>query len=343
MSYRYSHVPRQELLQLIAEREGISEEHICLGSGSGQVLMFYAGYLEKVETMAGGNVVASIPSYVRFTDAMEKAGCESRLVPLNEELTDDLPAMATQIDENTKCVYICNPNNPTGAIANPAALREFVIETAKTCPVMVDEAYLECSDDFETNTMADLVRAGHDVIVVRTFSKIYGMAGARVGYGIVGPANRSKGLLDFADPLQQFTRSGLVAAIASLKDTGYVDRTRLLIKSERDKLLALLHEFGCHYSEPQGNFVFFQHEGISTTDFRAEMQKDGLQVARDFPPYLDWCRISIGSPDEMELARNAITRIMTEVLGRSSAEVDASVSAVATAGVSHHATDLARL
>eukprot|EP01046_Picozoa_sp_COSAG06_P055065 COSAG06_NODE_10001_length_1772_cov_1.407651_3_plen_131_part_00 len=103
---------------------------------------------------------------------------------------------------------------------------------------------LECSDNFEENTMADLVRAGHDVIVVRTFSKIYGLAGARVGYGIVGPAARAKGLMDFADPLQQFTRAGLVAAIASLKDEGYVERTRLLIKAERDKLIECISQFG---------------------------------------------------------------------------------------------------
>jgi histidinol-phosphate aminotransferase len=146
MSYRYSHVPSSEFLALVAEKEGVPPEHICLGSGSGQVLMFYAGYLEKAETMEGGNVVASIPSYVRFTQAMEKAGCESRLVPLNDELTDDLPAIKEQIDENTKCVYICNPNNPTGAVADPAALREFVIETSKTCPVMVDEACASLSN-----------------------------------------------------------------------------------------------------------------------------------------------------------------------------------------------------
>jgi histidinol-phosphate/aromatic aminotransferase/cobyric acid decarboxylase-like protein len=94
---------------------------------------------------------------------------------------------------------------------------------------------LECSDNFEENTMADLVR---------TFSKIYGLAGARVGYGIVGPAARAKGLMDFADPLQQFTRAGLVAAIASLKDEGYVERTRLLIKAERDKLIECISQFG---------------------------------------------------------------------------------------------------
>lgn len=114
--------------------------------------------------------------------------------------------------------------------ADPAALRAFVVEAARICPVMIDEAYLELSDDFKTNTMADLVRAGHDVIVVRTFSKVYGLAGARVGYGIVGPAQRAQGLLDHAEPLQQFTRNGLVAAIASLRDEGYVERTRLRIK-----------------------------------------------------------------------------------------------------------------
>lgn len=87
-----------------------------------------------------------------------------------------------------------------------------------------------------------------------------------------------------------------------------------LSQAERDKVLALLGELGMAYADPQTNFVFFQHRGISTALFRAEMAADGLQVARDFPPYNDWCRISIGSPNEMRLARASIKRIVTEVV-----------------------------
>jgi len=210
-------------------------------------------------------------------------------------------------------------DNPTGAIADPVALREFVIAAAKRCPVMVDEAYLECSDDFEANTMAPLARDGHDVIVVRTFSKVYGLAGLKVGYGLTGPAERCRQLNEYAEPRVGYARTGLVAAIASLGDDGYVERTRLKIKAERDKVLALLDSFQLPYAQPQANFVFFQHPGISTQDFRARMEEDGISVARDFPPYLDWCRLSIGAPDEMELARASIARILSEVVGESAA------------------------
>lgn len=114
MSYRYSHVPRAEMMRLLAEKEGVPEGHICLASGSGQVLRFYADYLSATTDLTGGNVVSSKPSYLRFTQAMTRHGCESRTVALNEEMTDDLPALAARIDDNTKAVYVCNPNNPTG-------------------------------------------------------------------------------------------------------------------------------------------------------------------------------------------------------------------------------------
>ena len=98
-----------------------------------------------------------------------------------------IEAMAAKIGPDTKCIYLCNPNNPTGTVVPPDKLRAFAIEVSKRVPVFIDEAYLECADDFAANTMVGLVRDGHNVTVARTFSKIYGLAGQRIGYGVMRP------------------------------------------------------------------------------------------------------------------------------------------------------------
>lgn len=300
--HRYPFSLTPKLVQLIADREGVPVDHIVLGVGSGEILETYGIYLGRQR----GEVLTVSPGYMQLTGAMARMGSRVVAVPLNDRLEHDLDAMAAKITADTKAVYLCNPNNPTGTIVNAARLRAFCIEISKKVPVFIDEAYLQCADDFAANTMVGLVRDGHNVTVARTFSKLYGLAGQRIGYGVMRP--------EMAEAVRAFSTGsvnllGVVGAIASLEDPGYVEATRLQIKAGREALLGVLRELGRRYAEPQGNFVFF-HTGRPIAEFQRQMRAENVIVARPFAPTLEWCRISIGSPAEMAVCHAALRKVL---------------------------------
>jgi histidinol-phosphate aminotransferase len=298
--YPFALTPR--LVATIAAKEGVTPEHIQLGVGSGELLEVYGMYFGRDK----GEVVSAAPGYMQFIGAMQRMGTRAVTVPLNDRLEHDLDAMAAAVGPDTKCVYICNPNNPTGTLVAAAKLRAFALEVSKRVPVFIDEAYLDCADDYAGNTMVDLVRDGHDVTIARTFSKIHGLAGQRIGYAVTSPA-RAKAIRPFLGGSVNLL--GVVAAQASVDDPGYIEALRRRIKAGRDALIAVLNELGCRYAEPQGSFVFFQ-TGRPIAEFQAAMRAEGILVARPFPPLLDWCRITIGTEEEMVLAHAAIRKVL---------------------------------
>ena len=301
--HRYPFNLTPELVKRLAAKEGVSTDHIVAGVGSGEILETYGVYLGRQR----GEVITASPGYMQMTDAMQRMGSRVVSVPLNDRLEYDLEAMAAKITPETKAVYICNPNNPSGTIVEPARLRAFAIAAAKKVPVFIDEAYLQCSDHFAANTMVGLVREGHNVTVARTFSKLYGLAGQRMGYGIM-PPEMAKGLREFMTGSVNLL--GVVGALASLEDPTYVEVTRRKIKAGRDALIAVLQEHGRKYAEPQGNFVFF-HTGIPITEFSQRMRAENVIVARPFAPLTEWCRISIGSPEEMAVCHAALRKVLS--------------------------------
>ena len=300
-SHYYPFAEQRVLTEKIAALEGVPADHIVMGVGSGEILEIWGIYLGREK----GEVVTASPGYLQMPSAMERMGSKVVTVPLNEKLEHDLDAMAAKVGVNTKCVYICNPNNPTGTIVNAAKLRAFCVEVSKKCPVFIDEAYLQCADDFAGNTMVGLVRDGHNVAVARTFSKLYGLAGMRVGYGVMQP--------EMARSIREFSTGslnllGILAATASLGDPTYATEMRAKIKAARTALIDVVKSLGRRYAEPQGNFVFF-HTGMPIATFQAKMRAENVAIARPFPPLLDWARISIGKPEEMTMCHAALRKI----------------------------------
>ncbi|MFZ9683113.1 MAG: pyridoxal phosphate-dependent aminotransferase [Cephaloticoccus sp.] len=299
---RYPMNEGRDLVAMLAAKEGVKPEQIVLGAGSGEILEACGLLLGG----PGGEVVCAKPTYGQLTAAMARRGSTLVEVPLNDRKEHDLAAMAAAVSATTQCVYVCNPNNPTGTVVDAAELREFVRTAAATAPVVVDEAYLECSDDFAGRTLVGLVAEGHDVMVLRTFSKIHGLAGQRIGYGITSPARAAKlGPYVIGGP----NLLALVGAKANLDDVNYVARTRREIKAGRDAVIAVLEELGRDYAVPHGNFVFF-HSGMPIVEFRRRMLAEGVHVGRPFPPFFDWGRISIGTPDEMAAAHAALRAVL---------------------------------
>ncbi len=302
-AFRYATADQaQKLVGLLAAANRLKAENVVLGSGSAEILDNYAMWLAK---QGPGEVLTVQPGYLKFTNEMKALGATVVALPVGPDMGYDLDAMAAKVGANTRCVYICNPNNPTGTLLPPEKLKAFCIEISKKCPVLVDEAYLECSDNFEANTMAPLVAAGHNVVVTRTFSKIYGLAGQRIGYGLM-PAAVAKDVA--ALTTARLNLLGLLAATAGFEDKEFVKDSRAKIKAERDKLCATLKELKLPYAEPQGNFVFFK-TGLPIATVQAKMEAEKVLVGRAFPPALDWCRISIGSPAEMAMADSALRKV----------------------------------
>jgi histidinol-phosphate aminotransferase len=299
---RYPYGEVNELIDLIAKKEGVTPDHIVLGVGSGELL-------ETVGVIYGlqkGDAIYASPGYLQLPRVMEAAGGRAVPVPVNARQEHDLDAMASKVGGQNSVVYLANPNNPTGTVVDPTALAAFVKEVSAKAFVLLDEAYLDIADNYTGRTLVGLVREDRNLLVARTFSKIYGLAGMRIGYGVTSPKIaaqlRSYGLGTLTSP-------SIAGAVASLKDEGYVAATRAKIVAEKEKLLALLRELGRPYAESQTNFVFFQ-TGRPHAEVAAAMLRESVSIARAFPPMLDWARISIGLPEENALARAALRKVL---------------------------------
>ena len=292
------------LVSLIADRERVPRDHILLGCGSGEILAM-AGMAYGTP---GGDVVAADPTYQGLVRYAEDGGAYIHRVPLDGEMVHDLEAMERRVTSSTSLVYVCNPNNPTGTIVPPASHRDFCLSVAPRSLVFVDEAYIDLLDDPDRHTMTDLVRDGHNVLIARTFSKIHGLAGLRIGYALARP--------DILDRIRPFGMGGtsvlgLHAATASLQDTAFQRTSRQHIAEGRQALYTLFEEVGYTYTPSSTNFVFFQ-TGMPIRDFRQRMAQRHVQVARPFPPYEDWCRVSIGTRTDMEAFAVALRAVVAE-------------------------------
>ena len=298
---RYPYEAMRDLQKLLAEKEGVSPEHIVIGSGSSEILSM-AGLVYGLE---GGEIVAAYPTYQGLTRYAEQVGAYVHWVPLDGDMAHDLEAMERRMTSATGLVFVCNPNNPTGTVVEAERLRAFCREASKRAVVFLDQAYVELMDD-GGETMLDLVLDGHNVILSRTFSKIHGLAGLRVGYGIARP--------DIAERLGRYRMSspnvlGLRAAAASYGDEDFQAFSRKKVAEGRRYVYGLLDELGLRYVPSQGNFVFF-HTGQPIEAFGTAMQERGILVGRPFPPYLDWCRLSMGKLEDLETFGTALREMM---------------------------------
>lgn len=290
---RYARDESMALLEALAEREGVPTDHVLMTAGSGPILMM-AGIAYAEE---GKNMVTVTPGYLQLTRTFKAHGGSIKEVPLTDDLVHDLDAMLAAIDENTALVYICNPNNPTGTVVDPEALKSFIAEVPESVLVFVDEAYLELAEGgLEKHTMRDLVGEYSNVLVCRTFSKVFGMAGLRIGYGVAQPPILEKiRAYHMGGP----NKLGCVAAVAALEDTEFMEFSIDQYQSVRKMVTDRLDELGLEYADPQGSFVFMK-TGLPISEFQKAMEERNVLVGRPFPPMLDWARISIGTEEEMQ-------------------------------------------
>jgi histidinol-phosphate aminotransferase len=282
---------REEIRETFAKHVGVPADHVLVTQGSSEVLSILA----LAYNMSGGEIVAPWPTFEDLPRWGETLGAKVHKVPLDHRLDHDLYQMDQKINGSTKLVFVCNPNNPTSNLGDDKALREFVSNAAKRTTVIVDEAYYDFVDMPGYKSMTDLVLKGENIIVSRTASKIHGLAGLRVGFAVARP--------DIIKKLGQYVSGdpnvfGLTAANASLMDTEYQAFVKAKNTQGRQMLLDAVTKLGKKVAPSQTNFVFFE-AGKPVEQMQKYFADKGFTIGRAFPPYNDWCRVSIGTPEEM--------------------------------------------
>jgi histidinol-phosphate aminotransferase len=289
---RYPDDEITQLQELLARIEGVSTDHIVIGTGSGELLRA----LGLIHGRNGGEIIAAQPTYLELTGYAEGAGAVLKFVPVDKQLNHDLAAMRAAVSARTRAIYVCNPNNPTGTAISASSIRSFVASLPDSVTTIVDEAYLDFADDTEVRTVADLVSGPKRVVVLRTFSKIHGMAGVRCGYAIARPEVAAE---IAATRMTTENIFAMRAARASLGDKAFLADTRRRIIASRKRITDELTRLGRAFARPQTNFVFFD-TGAPLEQFQHFMQARNILVGRLFPPYDNWCRITIGTESEVD-------------------------------------------
>lgn len=279
----------------IAEREGVKAENILIGPGS-------TDFLEKFAIaffMNGGNLVSADPTFMTLISVAEAVGAEWKNIPLTKSWSHDLPAMERAVDQDTKMVYVCNPNNPTGTLTESGDLISFIDRVSARVPVFVDEAYLEFLKPGTGRTAVELIRKGKDVIVARTFSKIHGMAGLRIGYVVGQPETLEKvGRLSFSS--MGISNTSVAAARASFADAEFVAMCREKHDEIRGYTVDGLKSIGYDPVPSYTSFMIFPIRSAGRK-FLDDMAAKGVAVRALQIGGSPYCRVSLGTKNEMDI------------------------------------------
>ncbi|WP_026530228.1 histidinol-phosphate transaminase [Haematomicrobium sanguinis] len=276
----------------LAEDLGVPVEDIVTGGGSlGALQQILAAFAGDGEGESQDEVLYAWRSFEAYPILVGLAGAKSVQIPNRTDGAHDLDAMAAAITENTKVILLCTPNNPTGPTLHTGAVQDFLAKVPAKVVVVIDEAYVEFVRDPEAVKGLDFYREYPNVIVLRTFSKAYGLAGLRVGYS-VSQAPVTQHLRAAATPfgVNMVAES---AAVASLKVKDKILANVEQIVQERDRVKAALAEAGWAIPDPQGNFVWLE-TGTRTAEFRDQAEVRGISV-RAFGD--EGVRVSIGEPE----------------------------------------------
>lgn len=302
---RYPRNAIKSLTKAIARREGVSEEHIFVTAGSTELL----GLVGLAFGLQSGDLVSCDPTFDFLMLYAERLGCKWNRIPLTKHEQFDLNAISNNTGKSTRLIFICNPNNPTGVEIPADELRDFCVSHAPNHPIYIDEAYIELSPDGMKSSMVDLVSNFPNIIIGRTFSKIHGLAGLRIGYAVAHPTTIKKLENYHIGRMISVSNIAAAAAEASLEDYVFQETCRTKIIEERVALMDFFHSKSIRYLHSAANFVCF--ENIRFRDRPTKMFEAENILARDYPHYPGWTRVSIGTKEEMQTFISVVTKIIT--------------------------------
>lgn len=305
-SNRYGY-PDGDIVQVLAEHHGVPTDHLLLGAGSGEILdVVGSTFLD-----GGKKVVGVEPSYSQVYGHATSIKSEAITLPLTADYRQDVDALAETTRRHYRdvgFVYLCNPNNPTGRTVTRGEVRRLLDALPEDMPVLVDEAYHHYVEDPEYATSVPHVLEGRPVIVARTFSKIYGMAGMRLGYAVARP--------DLVARMRPYSTGSVNALVKwggaqAIRDTAASDRVRKTTLELRKKTTAELEALGYDCIPSETNF-FMVHVGRPVQEVARDFRERNVAVGRPFPPMTRHLRVSVGTPDEMDRFMAAFREIFPE-------------------------------
>jgi len=293
VSARYPDALEDEVIAALAALHHVEPEQVILGCGSGEILRM----ADMAFLAPGKNVVAAEPTFEAVLAFARVTRANPIKVPLTSDHRHDLARMAAACNDSTGLVYICNPNNPTGTIVRKEELGAFIQRVPKTSVILVDEAYFHFVEDEGYASAFEWTGNHPNVLVVRTFSKIYGLAGMRLGYGV-----GSKEIISAMRPHRIWSNANaavLEAALASLADSGNMARCRSAMNETRRSLCAEMKKDGRATIPSEANFVMID-VGSDVQPVIAALRERNVLVGRKFPSLPNWLRVSMGTPVEMQ-------------------------------------------
>ncbi|GAB3925633.1 histidinol-phosphate transaminase [Mucilaginibacter myungsuensis] len=302
-SFRYPMGSMRTLATKIAESEGLQASNILLSSGSSPLLQAAAMHFTK----GGKSVISGDLSYNDLPGQAARYGGSWIKVPMTPDLKLDLDAMEAKVDSNTGLVYICNPNNPTATMVDTAKLKAFCERVSKKTTVMVDEAYIDYLPNMADVTLMGGVKAGQNIIVARTFSKLYGFAGLRCGY-FVGQPELMREISAYTSTGMALSATTIAAAIAAYHETPFLQDALKKTMASKEFLYATLKKEGYEYIPSSANFVLFPIK-MAPQQFSQEMNKRGVSIRTWTYGGKDYCRVSIGTMDEMQAFADAFKQL----------------------------------
>ena len=297
-SNRYGWNLSDELIALIATKNNVSNQNILLGAGSTEILDLVLQYT----ALQKGNFILAETTFNYWTFPSEKLGLKKITVPLTADKKHDLTAMLKAIDSDTKMIYICNPNNPTGTICDYEQLVSFVKEASKKAIVFVDEAYLDFTKE---KSLSNLVIENKNLIVTKTFSKMYGLAGARIGYAVASSSTIEELSILKSSPNLSVSVVSTAAAIASLNDDKFIQQVHTANEKVKKYTIDQLTKLNLTCIPSYANFIYFSLDNYKK-DFFKQLETHNIQGTKIYEEKGKWTRITIGTMKEMQRFIEAI-------------------------------------
>jgi histidinol-phosphate aminotransferase len=284
-------------VRAIAKIENVPEDHIMTWPGSNEALArSVVAFCSPTKSL-----VQADPTYETSGRAAKFLNVPIKNVPLKADYSHDLRAMSTT-DANAGVIYVCNPNNPTGTMTPNSEIEWLVDNKPQGSVVVIDEAYIHWTRDYPNNTLSHLAAAGKDVLVMRTFSKIFGMAGMRIGYTMGRPELLAKLKLHDGGALSnQLPIPSAACAVASLTDTASIASRRKTLMENRAMTVDFLTKRGLKLIGPsEANMLMIDWKTKTSKEMQEAFRNQGVLIARVFPTWPTVSRISIGSKADME-------------------------------------------
>nr|MBA2242574.1 aminotransferase class I/II-fold pyridoxal phosphate-dependent enzyme [Chthoniobacterales bacterium] len=303
LACRYPDDEADLLVDVLARSDGVSPDQILLGAGSGEILKICATAFTGPPE--GGRLVVADPTFEAIAGHASRRGAEVVKVPLTDSFAHDLAKMASAASGGL--VYLCNPNNPTASITPKDEVRDFIASVPRQTTILVDEAYHHYVDSPDYESVIPLITNHSNLIVARTFSKIYGMAGMRCGY-CIGASET----IERMRPHQlsdSVNIAALVAATASVNDPERVAKGRRLNSDAKAFTLTELDSLGYQSIPSQANFIMFDLKK-PVVPLIAAMKQRKVHVGRLFPALPTHMRLTIGKQAEMEAFLSAFREVM---------------------------------